>query len=94
MAKLSGKVVSISESGDLVTDVKVSDLQSAPRDESLKIECDGHMTNGLFPKNHDQPEMTFIAFENESATIQISIIGGDASGFLGIKAGAVVTISW
>jgi len=94
VGKLSGKVVSITESGDLVTDIKISDLESAPRDENLKIECEGHTTNGLFPTDHGQPEMTFVAFENESATVQISIIGGDASGFLGIKAGATVMITW
>ena len=94
MAKLGGKVVSISESGDLVTDVLVSDLASAPRDENLKIECEGHTTQGLFPAEHGQPEMTFIAFENESGHVQISIVGGDTSGFLGIKAGAKVAINW
>ena len=94
MAGLEGKVVAITSSGDLVTDIPVSNLESAPRDEGLTIECQGHATQGLFPREHGQPEMTFVAFENEDGVIQISIVGGDASGFLTLKIGHVVSVRW
>lgn len=94
MAKLHGKVVSVNASGDLVTDIEVVALGAAPRDETLKIECEGHVTQGLYAATHGQPEMTFLAFENEAGRIQISIVGGSASGFLGITAGAEVAVGW
>lgn len=94
MAELKGQVVSVTASGDLVTDVSVSDLGSAPRDETLKVQCDGHTTNGIFAADHGQPDMTFLAFENDAGCVQISIVGGDASGFLGIKSGSKVVICW
>lgn len=94
MAKLIGQIVSVTSEGDLVTDLSVSDLGNAPRDESLRVECDGHATNGLFTAAHGQPDMTFVAFENEAHCVQIAIVGGDASGFLGIRPGAEVIIQW
>lgn len=94
VAKLTGQVVAITNSGDLVTDIMVSNLGSAPRGETLKITCEGHTTLGLFSVDHEQPEMTFLAFENASGAIQISIVGGAVSAFLGIGTGAKVEVSW
>ena len=94
MAKINGQVVSVNESGDLVTDIAVADLQSAPRDEQVSIQCDGHMTSGIFPVEHGQPEMTFIALEGAGGFLELSLVGDDASRFLGIKPGAGVSVDW
>lgn len=94
MATLTGKVATVTEEGDLVTDIDVAAMQDAPRDENLKIECDGHTTFGLYPRDHGQPDMTLLAFENQQQQVQICIVGGSASGFLGIRAGADVVLRW
>lgn len=94
MAEQKGQVVSVTDAGDLVTDISVAELGSIPRDERLSVHCDGHTTLGLFESPDGQPEMTLIAFENETGTVQISITGGDASGFLGIKVGTAVSVKW
>lgn len=94
MAQRTGKIVSITEAGDLVTDIETSSLSDAPRDDTLKIECDGHTTQGLYDADHGQPAMTFLAFENAAGRIQISIVGGNASGFLGITPGNEVVVRW
>ena len=94
MAKITGQVVSVSDSGDLITDIKVSDLESVPRDDRVRVHCEGHATVGIFPKDHAQAEMTFVAFEGESGCVELSLVGDDASRFLGIKSGSVVELKW
>ena len=82
MAKLTGEVVSVTAVGDLVTDISVADLVSVPHDEQVTIRCDGHATSGIFPADHDQPAMTFIAVEGESGFLELALVGDDASRFL------------
>ena len=94
MAKITGNVVSVAASGDLVTDIKVSDLDSVPRDERVRVKCDGHVTAGIFPPDHDQPEMTFVAVEGKSGFVELALVGDDASRFLGIQSGCEVILSW
>ena len=90
MAKLTGQVTSVAANGDLVTDIQLSD--AVPRDESVSISCEGHVTSGIFPFDHGQPDMTFVAFEGEDGYLRLSLVGDDASRFLGIKTGSAVTI--
>ena len=94
MASANGQIESVTDCGDLVTDVRVSELTDAPRDDRIKVECEGHVTQGIYESKDGQPPMTFIAFENEDGRLQISITEGDASGFLGIRVGASVKVSW
>lgn len=93
-AKLTGKVVSVNDHGDLVTDIPVSDLLLAPTDESITIRCDGHATTCLFPAEHGQPEMTFIALQGRSGFLELSLVGESATKFLGIHPGADVSVRW
>ena len=46
-AKLTGKVVEIDSTGNLVTDVSTEKLAGAPLDSSLRIVVDEHETFGL-----------------------------------------------
>ena len=94
MAKLNGQVVSVTESGDVVTDIKVTDLESVSRNERVSVHCEGHVTSGIYPTDHGQPEMTFVAFEGASGFIEMSLVGDNASHFLGLKPGSVVTVRW
>ena len=57
--KIEGKVVEITPSGSLVTDISAAQLQETPRDESVIVACDEHETSGIFPAEHGQPEATF-----------------------------------
>ena len=94
MAKLKGEVVSVTDAGDLVTDISVADLAAVPHDEQVSVKCDGHATSGIFTAEHAQPEMTFIAVEGASGFLELSLVGDDASRFLGIKQGASVSLEW
>ena len=88
MEKLKGEVVSVRDAGDLVTDISVAALVAVPRDEQVCIRC------GIFPADHDQPEMTFIAVEGESGFLELALVGDSANRFLGIKLGASVSLEW
>lgn len=92
--KVKGQVVSVSEAGDLVTDIPVGELTAAPRDESVHIKCEGHMTRGIFPTDHKQPDMTFVAIEGTHGFLELLLVGDDASKFLGIKSGHQVQVHW
>ena len=94
VAKITGQVVSVSDAGDLITDIKVADLGAVPRDESVRIKCEGHLTIDIFPTEHGQPEMTFIALEGKSGCLELSLVGDDASRFLSISVGSTVAIAW
>lgn len=94
MAKLKGRVVSVTETGDIVTDIPNADLATVPKDDQVRIRCEGHVTAGIFPTDHGQPEMTFVASEGASGFLELSLVGDDASRFLGIQPGADVRIEW
>ncbi len=91
---IEGKVISVAENGNLVTDIAESQLGDAPRDERLTVSCDEHETLGLFSAGHDQPESTFIAVVGESGSVELEIVGLEASIMLGIRVGQPVTLSW
>jgi S-adenosylmethionine hydrolase len=94
VAKLQGQVVSVTDAGDLVTDIAVADLRSTPRNDRVSIRCEGHVTSGIFPTEHEQPSMTFVALEGASGFLELSLVGDDASRFLGIRPGADVSLVW
>ena len=92
--KRSGTVVEIAESGDAITDIQNAALDEAPRDKSIQIECGGHKTVGLFPADHDQAEMTYIAVLGRSGALELSLVGDSAAMFLALKIGLPVHVSW
>ena len=86
--------MSVRDSGDVVTSIHADQLAQAPRDERVTIDCDGHVTAGIFSAEHDQPEMTFLAFLNHDGQLELSLVGDSAAKFLGFRTGARVTVKW
>ena len=93
VAKLKGEVVSVKDSGDLVTDISSDQLEGVPRDESVTVKCDGHVTAGIYPPNHEQPELTLLAIAGDEH-LELILVGESASAFLGIKPGSAVEVKW
>ncbi len=91
---LSGKVVRIDDSGNLVTDILGSSLSGAPRDASLRVVVDEHETYGLFPVDHSQPSMTLVATVDDANPLTIVLVGDSASAMLGVRPGAPVEVHW
>ncbi len=92
--KLKGTIVEVSNRGDLISDLGAEDLAGIPRDHSVSIKCGGHVTAGIHPVDHDQPELTFLALVNENERLVLSLVGDSASQFLGIRVGEPLVISW
>ncbi len=92
--RIVGIVSSISESGNLVTDITADQLAGAPRDERVSVRCGDHETNGIFEIGHDQPVMTLIALVGESNCLEMEIVGDNARIMLGVSAGQKVEVSW
>lgn len=91
---LSGKVVRIDDSGNLVTDILGSSLSGAPRDATLRVVVDEHETYGLFPVDHSQPAMTLVAIVDGTNPLTIVLVGDSASAMLGVRPGAPVEVHW
>ncbi|MCY2974514.1 MAG: adenosylmethionine-8-amino-7-oxononanoate aminotransferase [Planctomycetota bacterium] len=92
---ISGNVIEVTPDGDLITDISVDQLSSVPRDESLKVVVDEeHETFGLFPADHQQPPMTFIAVLGSDDSLRLHLVGDSATMMLGVRKGAPVLLKW
>ena len=91
---IEGKVVSISERGNLVTDIPCAALAEAPRDSAVSIRCDEHETVGLFTAGHSEPEMSFLALLGDSGFLELTIVGDSAKMMLGVRVGERVSVQW
>ncbi len=93
-ARVQGKIVAIRENGNLVTDIDVSRLVDAPRDERVSIHCDGHETTCIFDAIHNQPPATLIAVLGESGCLELEVVGDSARMMLGVGPGEGVEVCW
>lgn len=92
---IEGKVVEVSEAGDLVTDISSQAWGQVPRDNSVRIQVDDeHETFGIFPADHDQPSMTLIAIGEPEQALRLHLVGDSASMMLGVRRGAPVKVVW
>ena len=92
--KIEGRIVTIADNGNLITDITAEQLRHAPRDERVSIRCDEHITQGIFVPGHAEPEMTFLALLGSRGTLELEIVGDNASLMLGIRAGEHVVVHW
>ena len=91
--KLEGTVASATESGDMLTDITQEQLADVPRDERTAVDCGGHQTIGIYPADHREPEMTFVAIVDENG-LRLSIVGESAQAMLGLSVGDTVVVQW
>ena len=92
--QIEGKVASIGDNGDLITDISVDQFAQVPTDDSVRIKFGGHETMGIFPADHEQPSATMVASLGKSGFLQIEIVGISLSEMLGIKTDTPVVIDW
>ncbi len=93
--KIEGTIVSVSDDGDLITDIDYAKWSSAPSDSSVRIVVDDeHETFGLFPPSHEQPVMTLIAIGEPGTPLRLTLVGDSASMMLGVRAGAPIRVVW
>ncbi len=92
--KIEGKIVTVGDDGNLITDILSEQLSDVPTDERVIVTCDEHETMGIYFPDHGQPEMTLIAILAESGSLQLSIVGDSAKIMLGIGIGEKVLVKW
>lgn len=92
--KIEGTIVSMSEAGNLVSDIPCAALRAAPRNTSVTVRCDEHETVGLFTSDHREPKFSLLALLGESGFLELTIVGDSAQAMLGIKPGARVSVQW
>jgi hypothetical protein len=91
--KVEGKVTAATSEGDLLTDITSQQLAAAPRDERVAVSCGGHQTVGIFPPDHGEPEMTFLAILDDNR-LRLTIVGDSARAMLGLAVGEQVVVQW
>jgi hypothetical protein len=92
-AKITGSIVEISPSGDLITDLTADRLVGVSHSEETKIVVDDEFeTYGIYGVEHHQPEMTLIAILEEGKPLRLHLVSDSASMMLGVKKGAAVEI--
>ena len=92
--KIEGIVASVSDAGNLVTNISAGQLAEAPTDESVTIRCDDHETHGIFSADHDQPAATLLAVLGASGNLELEIVGDSAKIMLGVAIGEKVKVTW
>ncbi len=93
--KIKGTVVSVTDEGDLITDLEFQQLAEVQRTPETKIIVDEeHETFGIFDSNHNQPAMTLIAILDEQHPLRLHLVSDSASMMLGVRKGASVEIVW
>ncbi|MCA9176457.1 MAG: hypothetical protein KDB14_18345 [Planctomycetales bacterium] len=91
---IAGKVVAVSDCGNLITDIAVSSLDAVPRDERVTIRCDEHETCGIYGLDHGQPPFTLLAVEGAGGALELVIVDDSAQIMLGVREGAPVEVVW
>lgn len=92
--KIEGAVASISDSGNLVTDITAAQLRDVPRNDTVSVRCDEHETVGIFGLDHQEPAMTLLALVGQSGNLELEIVGDSAKIMLGIRVGEKVVVKW
>ena len=92
--RIEGTVASISESGNLVTDITADQLADVPRGDEVSVRCDEHETLGIFAVGHEQPPFTLIALVGESGCLELEIVTDSAKIMLGVGVGEKVEVKW
>ena len=92
--RIEGRVVSISESGNLVTDITADQLADVPRGDQVTVRCDEHETQCIFDVHHEQPPMTLIALVGASGCLELEIVTDSAKIMLGVSPGEKVEVRW
>lgn len=92
--KIEGSVVSVSDTGNLVTDIVGEQLADAPKNDSVIVRCDDHETTQIFNADHEQPPMTLIALIGDSGNLELEIVNDSAKMMLGVRVGERVVVQW
>ncbi len=93
-ARVTGKVVGFTESGDLITDISGEQLRNAPKGDVVRVRCGPHETFGLFDAEHEEPYATFMAVLARDGFLHLRVVGMSARELLGIALDAAVTVEW
>ena len=92
--RIAGEVIEVDSFGNLVTNITGEMLSGVPRDESVTITCDEHVTQGIFAAYSEQPATTLIALVGSGDRLELAIVDESAAAMLGVSVGAPVAVTW
>lgn len=92
--KIQGRIIRVTESGNLVSDISAQQLIEVPTDDRVTIRCDEHETIRIFQAEHSELPMTLIAVVGSSGQLELEIVGDSARLMLGISVGEKIEVEW
>jgi S-adenosylmethionine hydrolase len=92
MDTITGRVIQINSTGDLVTDIPVDAVAHLIGQEDVEVRVVDHFTQGIFPREHGEPANTLVAVLGESGFLEIGIVGVSIYDMLAIPVGQEVRI--
>lgn len=92
--KLRGKVIAVRDNGDVVADLMREQFRGVSNHQKMSVTCEGHCTAGIFDASHSEPAMTLVALWGPEGHLELTLVGENASEFLGIKSGAPIVVEW
>ncbi|MBU6236718.1 MAG: adenosylmethionine-8-amino-7-oxononanoate aminotransferase [Planctomycetes bacterium] len=93
--RIQGKVVEVTDHGDLITDLLAGQLEGVNCGPETKVTVDDeHETFGIFGADHNQPSMTLVAVLVPSEALRLHLVDDSAAMMLGVQVGASVEVSW
>jgi S-adenosylmethionine hydrolase len=91
--KILGRVASINEQGDLVSDIANAAIESLVGQANVEVRFGEHFTQGVHPLEHGEPDQTLIAVLGRSGCLEIGIVGVNVHEMLGIDVGQSIEIA-
>lgn len=92
--KIEGEVIEVDSFGNLITNITAQQLAEVPRDDSVRVRCDGHETLGIFSAYAEQPPMTLISLIGSGDKLELAIVDDSAKIMLGVGVGETVRVEW
>jgi S-adenosylmethionine hydrolase len=92
--KIEGVIESVDSFGNLVSNIEDEMLGDVPRDDSVRIVCDEHETQGIYRTYGDHPPLTLIALIGSGRKLELAIVNDSAALMLGVGTGAKLSVLW
>lgn len=92
--QIKGTVKSITDCGDLITDISNDQIVEIPNDDSVSVKFGPHQTIGIHDPNHNEPDATLLAMRGSSGFLELTIVGVSLSEMLAIQPGEEIEVCW
>jgi S-adenosylmethionine hydrolase len=92
--RIEGTIVSFDSFGNLITDISMQMLETAPSWKRISIRCEGHEVRGIVKAYAQRPPGSLAALIGSNGLLELAVVNGNAARTLGLPVGAEVKVTW